>query len=340
VLALLALTGAIDVAWIIALNIMQGLINAFDMPARQAFVVEMITDREDLPNAIALNSSMVNVARLLGPSIAAVLIALVGEGLCFAIDSASYVAVIASLVAMSVPARAGQAKTGRVWAQMREGLAYVVRSVPIRAVLLLLALVSLMGVPYTVLMPVMATEVLHGGVNTLGVLMAASGLGALCGALYLASRRSVLGLGRIIAGTAATFGLGLAAFSRSHVLWLSLVLMPIAGAAMMIQMAASNTILQTIVDEDKRGRVMSFYSMAFFGTVPLGSLLAGSLAARIGAPNTILFGGLCCVAGAALFLRELPDLRRAMRPIYVRLGILPESADSANPAPNVELPPD
>jgi MFS family permease len=306
---------------------MQGLINAFDMPARQAFVVEMVTDRADLPNAIALNSSMVNAARLIGPSVAGLLIALVGEGLCFAIDAVSYVAVIASLVAMQLPARAAPPKAGRVLTQMREGLAYVASSVPIRSVLLLLALVSLMGMPYTVLMPVIATKVLHGGANTLGILMAASGLGALCGALYLASRRSVLGIGRIIAGTAATFGLGLAAFSRSHVLWLSLGLMLITGASMMLQMAASNTFVQTIVDEDKRGRVMSFFAMAFFGTVPFGSLLAGWLAERIGAPNTILFGGACCVAGAALFLRELPALRRATRPIYERLGIIPASAD-------------
>jgi MFS family permease len=327
VLAVLALTGAIDVASIIALNVLQGLINAFDMPARQAFVVEMVTDRADLPNAIALNSSMVNAARLIGPSVAGLLIALVGEGLCFAIDAASYVAVIASLLAMQLPARTAPPKTGRVFAQMREGLAYVVRSVPIRSVLLLLALVSLMGMPYTVLMPVIATKVLHGGANTLGILMAASGLGALCSALYLASRRSVLGIGRIITGTAATFGLGLVAFSRSHVLWLSLVLMLITGASMMMQMAASNTFVQTIVDEDKRGRVMSFFAMAFFGTVPFGSLLAGWLAARIGAPNTILFGGVCCIAGAALFLRELPELRKATRPIYERLGIIPSSAD-------------
>jgi len=192
----------------------------------------------------------------------------------------------------------------------------------------LLAFVSLMGMPYTVLMPVIASDVLHGDANTLGWLMAASGLGALVGTLYLASRRSVVGLGRVNAIAAAVFGLGLVAFSRSRVLPLSLVLMLITGSAMMIQMAASNTILQTIVDEDKRGRVMSFYAMAFFGTVPLGSLFAGALAERIGAPDTILAGGVVCIIGAAVFMRELPELRRLVHPIYVRRGIVPATADA------------
>jgi MFS family permease len=338
-LAAFALTGTIGVPHVIALNAFQGLINAFDMPARQSFVVQMIEDRDDLPNAIALNSSMVNGARLLGPSVAGLLIAAVGEGWCFFLDALSYVAVLASLLAMRLATRAPGRPPRGVLPEMAEGLRYVSGSAPIRAVLLLLALVSLMGMPYTVLMPVMAREVLGGGPDTLGMLMAAVGLGALGGALWLASRKSVLGLGRVIPIAAACFGLALVAFSRSRALWLSLPLLALAGLAMMVQMAASNTVLQTIVDEDKRGRVMSFYAMAFFGTVPFGSLLAGALASRVGAPGTILVGGAACIVGAAIFSSQLPRLRRAVRPIYVRLGILPEIAQGVGAASQLTEPP-
>jgi MFS family permease len=323
-LAFYALTGTITVTHVLVLSAFQGIVTALDMPARQAFLVEMIEDRDDLPNAIALNSSMVNGARLLGPSIGGVLIATVGEGWCFAIDAVSYLAVIASLLAMRMAVRAASRPPARVLTELREGFQYVVGFQPIRAVLLLLAVVSLLGMPYSVLMPVFASEVLHGGSHTLGFLMAAAGVGALIGTLYLASRQTVLGLGRVTAFSSAGFGLALIAFSRSTVLWLSLPLVMLAGMAMMVQMAASNTILQTIVDEDKRGRVMSFYAMAFFGTVPLGSLFAGALADRIGAPDTIMVGGVGCVLGAIFFLRALPEIRRLVRPIYVRLGVLPD----------------
>jgi MFS family permease len=339
-LAGLSLAGVITVRDIILLSVFQGVINAVDMPARQSFVVEMVEDRADLPNAIALNSSMFNGARLIGPSIAGVLIAWVGEGWCFLLDAVSYLAVIASLLAMHVAVRARPRASGHVLRELREGVRYVAGFVPIRSVLLLLALVGLFGMPYTVLMPIVAAQVLHGGPHTLGFLMAAAGLGALCGALYLASRRTILGLGRIVAWTAGIFGLGLVAFSRSHVLWLSLPLMAVVGMAMMVQMASSNTILQTLVDEDKRGRVMSFYAMAFFGTAPLGSLFAGSLASRIGAPNTILAGGVACLASAAVFHRHLPALRRAARPVYERLGILPEIARGLDAASQITAPPE
>jgi MFS family permease len=321
-LAAFTLTGTITVAHIVVLAIFQGLVNAVDMPARQSFLVEMIEAREDLANAIALNSSMVNAARLVGPSLAGLVIAAVGEGWCFLIDAVSYLPVLASLLAMRLRARAARPAPGRVWSELREGLRYAAGFAPIRALLMLLALASLMGMPYMVLMPVIASEVLHGGPNTLGVLMASSGLGALGGALYLASRRSVLGLGRVTAGASFAFGVGLVAFSRSHWLALSLPLLVLTGAAMMMQMAATNTLLQTLVDEDKRGRVMSFYAMAFFGTIPLGSLVAGGLAHRIGTPDTLLAGGIACALGALFFLRRLPELRRAARPVYVRLGLL------------------
>ena len=325
-LAALALTGRIDIAHVIALSAVQGIVNAFDTPARQAFLVEMVDDREDLPNTIALNSSMVNGARLVGPSVAGVVIAAVGEAWCFLADGVSYLAVIASLLAMRVARRPRPAPDKRVLQELAEGFRYAFGFAPIRALLLLLALVSLTGMPYTVLMPVIATRTLHGGPHTLGFLMGASGVGALAGALYLASRRSVLGLGRIIPLAAALFGAGLVGFGLSRSLALSLVLMLATGSGFMVQMASSNTVIQTIVREEMRGRVMAFYTMAFMGTAPFGSLLAGVLAERIGAPRTLMAGGVACIVGAALFARTLPRLREEVRPLYVERGILPPIA--------------
>jgi len=325
-LAGLALTGVITVAHVVLLSVLQGIVNAFDTPARQAFVVDMVEDRADLPNAIALNSSMVNGARLVGPSVAGVLVALAGEGWCFLIDGFSYVAVIVSLLMMRLPPAAPRAARRRVLAELNEGFRYAFGFAPIRSILLLLALISLMGMPYTVLMPVMAADVLHGGPRTLGFLMGATGVGALAGAIALASRRTVLGLGRVIAWAAVLFGAGLIAFSLSRNVALSMVLMVFTGAGFVVQLASSNTILQTIVREEMRGRVMAFYAMAFMGTAPFGSLLAGGLAARIGVPNTILLGGSACIAGGAVFARQLPRLRQLIRPIYVERGILPEVA--------------
>jgi MFS family permease len=340
-LAVLTLTRVINIRHVILLSVFQGLINAFDMPARQAFLVEMIEKREDLPNAIALNSSMVNAARLLGPSIGGVIIAAVGEGWCFTIDAVSYVAVIASLVAMKVTPRIlKRVNEANMLQQLREGWRYASRFAPIRKVLLLLALVSLVGMPYTVLMPVFANEILHGGPNTLGLLMAASGVGALVGAMFLAARRSVLGLGKYIPLMSGVFGAGLIAFSFSRAIWLSLMLMVVTGLGFMVQMAVSNTVLQTIVEEDKRGRVMSFYTMAFMGTAPFGSLLAGSVADRIGAPHTLLIGGIGCIVGALWFAFSLPSLRREVRPIYVRIGILPELATGIQQASEMSVPPE
>jgi MFS family permease len=223
---------------------------------------------------------------------------------------------------------------------MHEGFRYASGFAPIRALLLLMAVVSLVGMPHTVLLPVIAREVLGGGAGTLGALTAASGLGALVGALYLASRKNVLGLGRVIVLSAGLFGVGLVGFSRVAVVWLALPLMLATGAGMMLLMASSNTILQTIVDEDKRGRVMSLFAMAFFGTLPFGSLLAGALATRLGAQNTILVGGIVCILAAVVFLRALPELRLAVRPIYVRMGILPEIAQGLQGAAQLTRPPE
>jgi len=339
-MALLTMLGLIKMWHVIVLSIVQGVINAFDMPARQAFVVELVEKRDDLANAIALNSSMVNAARLLGPSIGGVVIAAVGEGWCFMIDAISYLAVIASLLAMKSTARMWQpTNDANILQQIREGWNYAARFAPIRNILILLALVSLVGMPYTVLMPIFANEVLRGGPNTLGLLMAASGVGALIGAMFLAARKSVLGLGKFIPLMAAVFGAGLIAFSFTRVLWLSLILMIVTGLGFMVQMAVSNTVLQTIVDEDKRGRVMSFYTMAFMGTAPFGSLLAGSVADHIGAPHTLMFGGLGCIVGAIWFAQTLPALRRDVQPIYVKIGILPEVATGIQHSTELSVPP-
>jgi MFS family permease len=331
-LAWLTLAGTIDLAQILALSALQGVINAFDTPARQAFVVEMVEDRRDLPNAIALNSSMVNGARLVGPSVAGVLIAAAGEGWCFLVDGVSYLAVIGSLVMMRLGAAPPRGPEKHALQELRDGVRYAFGFAPIRSVLLLLALVSLMGMPYTVLMPVMAGGVLHGGPHALGFLMGATGVGALGGAVYLASRPSVLGLGRVVPAAATLFGAGLIAFSLSRSIALSLVLMVVTGSGFMVQLASSNTIIQTIVREEMRGRVMAFYTMAFMGTAPFGSLLAGLLAARVGAPRTLLVGGCACILGGAVFGLQLPRLRQAARPIYVERGILSEIATGLSDA--------
>jgi MFS family permease len=321
-LAALAFTGAINVGWILFLQVLQGMINAFDTPSRQAFVVQMVEDRADLPNAIALNSTIVNGSRIIGPSIGGVIIAAVGESWCFAIDAVSYIAVIMSLLAMRLshepPARTGDS----MLTELREGYRYVSGFPPVRTALILLAIVSAMGMPYTVLMPVIATNVLHGGAHTLGFLMTASGLGAVAGALFLASRRSVLGLGRVMLVATMTFGIGLVVFGLVRVFWLAMIVLPFVGAGFMIEMASTNTILQTITEERLRGRVMAFYAMAFFGSAPVGSLLAGVAADRIGAPATIILGGVACIAAGFWLMMSLPKLRELVRPIYVERGIL------------------
>jgi MFS family permease len=333
-LGTLVVSGVIDVWHILVLSALLGCITGFDIPARQSFLLEMVGDRNDLPNAIALNSSIFNAARLIGPAIAGFAIAATGEGVVILINGFSYIAVIASLLAMDVAPRAVPAGSGAVLHRMREGFDYAFGFPPIRAILGLVASVSLFAVPFTVLLPVVATESLGGGPRTLGMLMSATGLGALAGALVLASRSTVRGLGRVIVGSAMLFGAALTAFALADSLLLALPLLTIAGFGMMTQMASSNTILQTIVDDDKRGRVMSLYSMAFIGLSPLGSLFAGAVAARIGAPDTIAIGGVAAMAAALVFGSRLPRLRRHIVPIYVRLGIIPEVATGIQAATN------
>ncbi len=320
-LAILAFTH-ITVVEIIVLQVIQGIINAFDTPARQAFVVEMVEDREDLPNAIALNSAMFNGSRIIGPSIGGIMIAMVGEGWCFMADAISYVAVIISLLAMSFVREPRKPPETHVLEELRVGFQYVARFAPVRALLLIVSLVSIFGTPYIVLMPAIASSVLHGGPHTLGLLMTASGVGALIGTFYLASRHTVVGLGKVIITATAGLSLGLIAFAFTRNLLVAILVIPIVGAGMMLQSASANTILQTIVEEHMRGRVMAFYSMAVLGAMPIGSLISGILADRIGAQNTIIAGAVVCIAGAVYFGFRRPALAALIRPIYVERGIL------------------
>ena len=336
-LATAVFSGVVQVWHIVVLSLFLGVVNAFDIPIRQSFVVEMVAHREDLGNAIALNSSMVNGARLIGPTIAGLLVASVGEGVCFVLNAISYLAVLLALFAMRLEPAVHRQTRRHVLHELREGFTYAFGFGPIRSILLLVALVSLAGMPYTVLVPVFAKEVLHGGAHTFGFLMTAAGCGALCGTMYLASRKSVLGLGRVIVIAAVLFAVGIALFAVSSNIALSLASLVLAGFGAMTLVASCNTILQTILEEDKRGRVMSFFAVAFMGMAPFGSFGAGTMAGIIGSRETLLLGALFCLGGAVLFARQLPRIRELIRPIYVRMGIMAEVAEGMESA--AEQPP-
>lgn len=333
VLAVLVLFNWIRIWEIIVLSLLLGTIDSLDMPTRQSFMVEMVgNDREVLGNAIAINSSMVNTARLIGPAIAGVLIAMFGEGWCFLLNAISYTAVIVSLLKMDIVPRMAKPKRKETSRELKEGFKYAFGFPPIKKILLLLALVSFMGTPIRILAPVFVNNFFKGGADLYGFFMGASGLGALSGALYLMNRKSVLGLGKLISYAAGAFSIGLIAFALSHVLILSLIFMFITGLGMMVHLAGSNTLLQTMVEDDKRGRVMSLYAMAFRGMAPLGSLLAGASAGLIGASMTLVIGGIACVGGSIYFFISLPELRKLVRPVYVKLGILEESVNGVDTA--------
>ena len=325
-LAFLCLTGTIEIWEIIVLGIILGCVNAFDAPARQSLVIDLVEKKEDLGNAIALNSLMFNGARLIGPSIAGIMLASTSEGICFLLNGISYLFVIASILMMRVNIKRYIKNQHEIFEELKAGWNYTFGFPPIKHLILLLGLVSLTGMSYTVLMPVFVKEVLHGGSNTYGFLMGAAGFGALVGALFLASREKVLKLGRIVPSAAILFGTGLIILSFSKWFSVSLVVLVFIGLGMMLQTAASNTVLQTITDDDKRGRVMSFYAMAVMGTAPFGSLLAGALAKTIGTTGTLLGGGIITIIGALIFYRKLPELKTLVRPIYVKLGVIPEVA--------------
>ncbi|HEX8734063.1 MAG TPA: MFS transporter [Pyrinomonadaceae bacterium] len=318
ILAALGLTGTIAVWHIFVLASLGGVINAFDIPTRQSFVVDMV-GKDDLLNAIALNSSMFNGARIIGPAVAGILVSAVGEGWCFFGNAVSYIAVITGLLSMRLARKQIVASEGSAIEKIKEGFRFVIKTAPVRALLLLLGLVSLMGMPYAVLMPIFAEEILHGGVRGLGILMGASGSGALVAALFLASRKSIKGLGRLVAISSGTFGAFLILFSFSRSFWLSAALLAPAGFSMMLQMSSSNTLVQSMVPDELRGRVMAVYSMMFMGMAPLGALMAGSLAGILGAPATVALGGAVCIVGSILFSLRLPKLRHEAREIIVAL---------------------
>lgn len=313
VLAALVLSGAVQVWHVLALATFLGVLDSFDIPARQSLFVQLIDRPEDLGNAIALNSSVFNIARLIGPSVAGVLIALVGEGWVFALNGLTYFSMLLALLLMRVRTATSSSGDGGVLANLREGFGFAWRFPAIRAVLLLITTVSFFAVPFAVLMPVFATDVLGGGPGTLGILMTAQGVGALAGALFLAARESSTGMGPIIGLAATLFGGGLVLFGASSSLWLSLPLLAVAGFGLMVQSAASNTFLQSIVGESMRGRIMSLYTMAFIGTLPLGSLYAGWMAEHVGAQATVILGGVIALAAAGIFRTQLPVLRRDVR---------------------------
>ncbi|MBN1894523.1 MFS transporter [bacterium] len=340
VLTVLVLFRIVAVWQLIGLGVFMGLANALDMPVRQSFVVELVPNPEDLGNAIALNSMMFNAARLIGPSLAGILITGVGEGFCFLLNTLSYLAVLIALFLMKLDRRPVLKIKPRLREELRLGIRYVFGFHPLRNIILLISLVSLMGMSFHVLMPVFAKEILSGGPHTLGFLMGALGVGAILGAFYLASRKTVWGLEKNIPVAAFLFGSGLIGVSLSRNLAVSLFLMTVTGFGMMVFMISSNTLLQNIADDDKRGKVMSFYTVAFMGMTPIGSLLSGSLASSIGTPVTVAAGGSACIIGAVLFYRGLHALRRKIHPIFVKKGILPEVVRGMESVAEMTAPPE
>jgi MFS family permease len=334
ILAALTMTGRIRVWEIIVLATLLGVVNAFDVPARQSFMIEMV-GREDLINAIALNSSMFNLARVAGPAIAAGLVAVVGEGWCFLLNALSYLAVIAGLFLMRIEKRMAGHDGAAPLEKLREGLRFARHTKPIRALLVLVAIVSFMALPYTVLMPIFAVQILHGGVSAYGWLMGAVGFGAMFGALALAMRHELRGLGNVVAYAATGLGASLVLFSASHWFWVSFMILIVSGFTMMMQFTATNTLIQAMVPDQLRGRVMSLYSMMFLGMSPFGSLLAGALADRIGAPVTMAIGGLASCLGGLAFARKWPSMRGPARDLVAAQGMMapaPQPEESRPPS--------
>lgn len=324
-LAFFVLTDVVQVWHIVVLSLFLGIINAFDIPARQSFVVKLVEKRDDLGNAIALNSSMVNAARLIGPSIAGLLVAATGEGICFALNAVSYLAVLASLAAMRIPESVAHRERSGIIHELKEGIQYAFGFSPILSILLLVAFVSLTGMPYVVLLPVFARDIFLGDARTYGLLMTSAGIGALAGTIYLAFRKSVLGLDRIIVLTALVFGGGLVSFAMSHDIFFSLCSLALTGFGVMALISSSNALLQSMVDDDKRGRVMSLFVTALTGMTPVGSLLVGVLATMIGVRNTLLVGGFSCMAAGILFARKLPELREKYLTLYAKKGMIQDA---------------
>ena len=314
-MGILVISAHVTIGPIICLSLLLGTINAFDIPTRQSFIMQMVEDKSLLSNALALNSSMFNMARMVGPSVAGIVIASFGEGVCFLLNAVSYITVIFSYFCMTLPKSpdaAPVAKKPSIFKELKEGLAYVSNNAPIKWTLLLLALFSLAGTPVMILLPVFARDILHGGANTLGFLMGASGVGAFCGAIFLASRKNVRSLVYFMGFGASGYGCVLIAFAWSKDFRLSMLLMFLSGVLMMMQMVSGNTIIQTLVDDDKRGRVMSLFAAAFIGLAPFGGIIMGTVSEHTGAPSAITAGGVVCLAGAILFLRKLSLFKKAV----------------------------
>jgi MFS family permease len=334
-LAALTMTGAVTVHAIFALAILLGIVNAFDMPTRQAFMVELVS-KQDLMNAIALNSSMVQASRVMGPAVAGIMVGWLGEGPCFLINGISYLVVLASLFAIRVSSTGVSKPEVNAFSFLREGFSYVRHSRPVRALLLLVAFVSIFGLPFTVLMPIFASEILHGGPRVLGVLLGASGIGALMGALTLAARRNVHGLGRLVALSVAVFAVLLILFAISRNVVLSTILLVPAGFCLLLQMSASNTLMQSMVPDRMRGRLMSFYAMSLMGMAPFGSLLSGAVATRLTAPVTVALGGGLCLGASLLFWMRLPGLRPDAVSMLVAAEAIPGEPTEVVAASDVE----
>ncbi len=334
VLSILVGLGIIRIWEVIVLSSFLGAINGFDMPTRQAFVVEMVDNQEDLPNAIALNSLIFNSARLIGPTIAGLLIAVIGVSICFFLNAISFIPVIAAFLAMRIRPASIVQQNGDVLAHLKDGVKYALGFSPIKTVLALLTFIGLVALPYAVLMPVFAKDILHGDSKTLGFLMGATGVGAAAGALFLASQKNVTKVGNFIGISLSIFAVAIFIFSMSRYLPFSMIMMVMAGFGLMVMIASINTVLQSVVDDDKRGRVMALYTMSFVGMAPLGSLLAGSIASIkfIGAPGTIMISGILCMVAAVLFIRKLPVIKQAIHPLYVRKGIIPQVASGLGSA--------
>ena len=320
----------ITVSQIIVLSVFLGIAGGFDIPVRHSFVVEMVKGRKDFGNAIALNSSLFNIARVIGPALAGKLISVAGEGVCFLVNSVSYLAAIFALLAIRINPQRAKKATVTILKDFRQGFSYAFNSTIIRTLLLFLALLSILGMPYFVLMPVFVKDIYGGDAQIYGYLTGAAGIGSLFGAAFLASRRNTLNLVKWISAAGVVFGLGLVSFAFSKSYWLSMLIVPFCGFGLIVAMASSNTVVQTVVEEDKRGRVMSLYTMAFMGMAPLGSLFAGILAERIGAPKTLMICGGACIVGSLFFAGRLSLLIKLVRPFHEKHGIV------SKPPPEIE----
>lgn len=321
-LAALALAGVIAPWHIVSLSMLLGILVAVELPVRHAYLLELVGNKADLPNAVAVTSMMANTGRLIGPALAGLMIGWVGEAGCFLLNTFSYIAVVITFLMIRVKPSTRPASHASLLQGLSEGLRYAWSSIPIRILLMLLAMTGFLATPYVALMPAFTREVLKGGAEQMGFLMGAAGLGAVAGTLYLASRRNVRGLLTVIAYAIFGAGAALALLAWSQRVWLALPLLVIIGFGILVTSVSVNMILQTIVDDDKRGRVMSLYTAAFLGIAPFGSLAAGAVADVIGVAATLTAGGLCCAAGALYLAHKRPQIRAHIRPVYSRLGIL------------------